>query len=289
MQEQERRWLSFSAGTDTPLPAGCRAVELDGGGLADPPPRVRDLPVGVHCLIGRDGRACGELAITPERMRRPERSWAWSLFLSVLRTDTTWGVGDFCDLAQFCSWASRSGARYIFLGPTSAGHVIPPVHPSPYSPSSRLFHQLIHLFPPAIPGWEDLSPSLRRAAITAQELTSADTVDLDAVLAVKLPVLRELFQRAACGRPSVSDEDGLAAFRACMGAELRLFSLYCASETQHGQDWRRWPAGAAHPSTGPDIAMGTPERGADQLFRVVPVAARSAVRGGLGARCRPRP
>jgi 4-alpha-glucanotransferase len=164
-----------------------------------------------------------------------------------MQTATSWGVGDFCDLRQFCSWARRSGARYVFLGPTSAGHVIPPVHPSPYSPSSRLFHQLIHLYPPAIPGWESLGPSTRRAAVTALELTDTQTVDLDAVLALKLPVLRELFRRAN-DRPSMNDEKGLAAFRADMGAELRLFALYCASETQHGQDWRHWPAELRTPS-----------------------------------------
>ena len=245
--QQERRWLSLPAGTDSPLPVDCLAIVLDGGSVEDPPPRIRDLPVGVHSLIGRDGRICVDLGITPERLQRPERSWAWSLFVAVMRTATSWGAGDFCDLGQFCSWARRTGARYVFLGPTSAGHVIPPVHPSPYSPSSRLFHQLIHLCLPAIPGWESLDPSLRRVAVTAQNLTDADTVDLDAVLAVKLPVLQELFRRTA-DRPSMSDGEGLAAFRADMGAELRLFALYCASETQHGQDWRHWPAELRTPS-----------------------------------------
>ena len=245
MIDGEPLWISCTPGTDITVPPGCAAILVDGG-VEAPTRTTAELPVGLHSLVGADGIALGWLAVTPARLESPSRSWAWSVFPLTLRTGASWGTGDFQDLRAFCDWSGNNGAGYVFLGPTNAGYVTLPVHPSPYSPSSRLFHQILLLHPPAIPGWQDLSPEYKAVSDRADALNAREYMDLDAALELKMPVLRELF-RLTTPRLSARDRDSLAAFQAELGPELRLFALYCAIESEYGQDWRNWPTAMRNP------------------------------------------
>lgn len=239
MRHGRSRWLSCVVGSDTLLPAACDVIALDDGPVTQPPARVSELPVGVHNLLDADGAVACHVAIVPQRLARPRRSSAWAIFLSTLRSTSSWGIGDFHDLSVFAQWCRSVDAGYLFLGPTNASHLTPPVSASPYSPSSRLFHNIAHLHPPAIDGWAELGPELRGEAVRARSLNDLPYVDADRALAAKLAVLRPIFALTTRRRGAAAASR--RRFSEAEGNELRLFALYCAIESQLGPHWTSWP------------------------------------------------
>jgi 4-alpha-glucanotransferase len=147
-------------------------------------------------------------------------------------------MGDYRDLADLAQWCRRVNAGYLFLGPTNAGYLTRPMA-SPYSPSSRLFHNIAHLHPPAIDGWSRLPADVRAEAERAARLNELPCVAHDRALAAKLRVLRPLYDAAR--RRGGEADPRLRRFRASGGTELRLFALYCAIESQLGPHWAGWP------------------------------------------------
>lgn len=245
-------WLSVLVGTERPLSADLVAVRLDGGDVVAAPGSTARLPIGVHALLDPSGVIRAYLAIVPGRLLPPPRSWAFSALPRCLRSARSWGVGDFADLARLARWCAESEAVYLFLGPTAAGRVRPPVHSSPYSPSSRLFHDLLLIHPPAVPGWSEDRSDLRKLRDTAEGLRSAADV-LDAALALKLRALRILFAHATGGN-GIVDDAGFADFRRRRGATLAQFALHCAIEHRFGSDLSRWPTELSTPEAAEESA-----------------------------------
>lgn len=230
------------------MPVGYDALLLEDGTVTKPPKRAADLPIGVHALIDSAGEPAADIAVVPNSLARPQRSWAWTIFPCVMRSKSSWGVGDFHDLTTLAQWCSTVDAQYLFLGPTNAGRVTVPLLQSPYSPSSRLFQNPIYLFPPAISGWPELADGLRRHYEAARELNESVYIDLDAAFAHKLPALRALFDWHL-KRKSRHDDLAQSQFTAAMGNELRLFAVYCAIESKFGPAWNSWPAELRDPGT----------------------------------------
>lgn len=209
-----------------------RPVVLVGGAVVLP----RGLPPGWHELRVRAAGGLADrwrsavLVVSPARVPAPGRPlWGWSLQLYGLRSATSWGMGDYADLARFAGWAGAHGADLVLVNPLHAEAPVVPVETSPYYPGSRRFPSVLSLHPESLPEYRAATAAVReqvgrlRAGVAGQGL-----VDRDAVWTAKAAAL-ELLAPADLAMPPAGPLRDVASFHAVAERE--------------GRDFRRWPAG----------------------------------------------
>jgi 4-alpha-glucanotransferase len=202
------------------------------------PPNV---PLGYHRFQRRRGSI--GLIVAPARCHVPaDRAWGWSVQLYAARSQRSWGIGDFRDLAMLADWARGLGAGFVLLNPLSAATPTSPQQPSPYLPSSRRFKNLLYLAIEDIPGAGKLGPELDRLAERGRALNTDRRIDREAVLKAKLTALGRLWAHAD---PSAE----FAVYRADGGKNLEQFATFCALAEQYGGTWRLWPPELRHPAS----------------------------------------
>ena len=186
-----------------------------------------NLPLGYHRL-----RLHGEerpLIVVPEKVVVPAgRHWGWQLQLYSLRSEGSWGIGDYADLRTLADAAAADGAGVVLVNPLHAELPSLPVQNSPYSPSSRLFRSALALRLEDAPEW---SPELAELKPT----TDPELIDRDAAWAAKLAALERMWPRHRVG--------ALAAFRDERGEPLERYATFCALAERHGLPWQDWPEG----------------------------------------------
>lgn len=233
----ERRMLVI----DAPLPTGYHRLTVRAGGTSS----AAGMEAGAALIVVPDR------CYVPERLLLGERTWGLTLQLYALRSARNWGIGDFGDLAELARTAGRLGADIIGLNPLHAAFLHSPGTPSPYSPASRLFLNILYIDVAAVPELDACERA--RAALASPELErelaacrDAALVDHAAVERLKLPLLEMLFEtfdREACPERRAAFDD----FRRARGEELRRFALWQALHEHHAErrdelrDWRRWP------------------------------------------------
>lgn len=163
---------------------------------------------------------------SPSRAQTPpsgDRLWGVFLPLYALRSERSWGSGDFTDLERLIRWAAGLGARFVGTLPLLASFLDEPFSPSPYTPVSRLFWNEFFVDPEGIPEY--------RAAPETQglltRLRDAPLVDYREGMRLKRRVLealatdffsgatprRETFEGFTKSRPRLED---YARFRAAV-------------------------------------------------------------------------
>ncbi|EKS9845871.1 4-alpha-glucanotransferase, partial [Burkholderia cepacia] len=186
------------------------------------------------------------LAIAPPRARpfdalaRAHDGGRWGIAAQLysLRRTGDDGAGDYTALARLAAQAARHGAQAVAISPTHAGYPALPAHDSPYSPSSRRWHNVAYLDCDAVPGAD---AAHRPSAATAD----AALIDWPSVLPTKLRRLRACFDAwRASDDPS---RDTHQRFRAAGGAALDAHARFDALQAfciEHGigADWRQWPS-----------------------------------------------
>ncbi|MFV0633097.1 4-alpha-glucanotransferase [Demequina sp.] len=206
-----------------------------------------DLPLGWHRLeaatTGRRGR--GWVVVTPARIGVPdavrrERPWGLAAQLYSVRSDRSWGVGDFGDLADLCSLAAiREGADFLLINPLHAAEAVPPLEPSPYLPTSRRFLNPLYVRIEDIPEVAYV-PSQHRAVIEWESEKprranhDADKIDRDAAWRAKSAALEKVFEVPR----SAARQALFEAFCLREGDALEEFATWCAiSEAHKGLPW----------------------------------------------------
>ena len=200
-----------------------------------------DLPLGYHQLVLRSN--CFEhpvtcpLIITPQRLSTADRylespaSGVMAQLYSV-RSEKSWGMGDFGDLAQLAEiTAKETGADFLLINPLHAAEPEPPVEDSPYLPTTRRFINPIYLRIEDIPELSLLDDDLQDdvaelAAEFRQRNHSADPIERNAIFDAKLAVLRELF--ALEHDPKRTAE--FLKFTRSEGEGLARFAQWCAQK-----------------------------------------------------------
>lgn len=232
-------------------------------------PLELQLPPGYHRLfLHQGGRLAAEclLIVAPKACYQPlcvqdgGRVWGCTAQLYALRSVRNWGMGDYADLGALMEEWSARGASIAGMSPLHALYPHNPSHCSPYSPSSRLFKNVLYL---AVDAMEDFvecaqaQAQVNESAFQArlQQLRASLFVDYPGVAAQKFAVLETLydwFRRTHLAAHS----DRARAFRDFQnagGETLRRHTLFEAlQEHFHRQDaniwgWPVWPAAYRNP------------------------------------------
>ncbi|MDN5565057.1 MAG: 4-alpha-glucanotransferase, partial [Luteococcus sp.] len=129
-----------------------------------------DLPLGYHRLVLRsqDVEVESSLIITPSFLGLPasmndRRIWGYATQLYSVRSRESWGVGDLTDLADLSVWsATQQFAGYVLVNPLHAAQPQPPLEPSPYLPTSRMYVNPLYIRPEAVEEYATLGDDERK-------------------------------------------------------------------------------------------------------------------------------
>jgi 4-alpha-glucanotransferase len=159
--------------------------------------------------------------------------------------------GDFGALAPFAEAMAAGGADAVAISPTHALFAADLSRSSPYSPSTRLFHNVLYADPAAVFDADF-------ADVAHSDGEGAELVDWPSEGGRKLAGLRRLFDRFQA-EGSDAPRDAFAAFRKKRGALLEEHAIY---EALHGHffrengsgGWQGWPEEYRAPSS-PAVAV----------------------------------
>jgi 4-alpha-glucanotransferase len=249
-QGQPLRLADLPAGTQVTLgleDGTSRVLEIHAP-TTDP---LADLPLGYHTLRVRppdaDESTCS-LIVTPvrldlDRLLGSRRAWGLALQLYSVPSERSWALGDLADLGTLAAWsAADHGADYLLVNPLAAAQPIPPMEPSPYLPTTRLFTNPVYLRVEDVPEYPALPGAVRdrqaaRSAALRSWLHTRDRIDRDAVWSAKREALEDLFAVPV----SPERQQQLADFVQREGIALIDFATWCTLAEVYGDDWRHWP------------------------------------------------
>jgi 4-alpha-glucanotransferase len=224
------------------------------------PVLLPELPLGYHRLRATAGDRTDEgvLVVAPSRLELPEaldRTWGWMVQLYSLRSAESWGVGDYGDLRTVVERTAADGGGAVLLNPLHAETPVPPLNPSPYSPSSRRFRSPVYLRITDVPEHAAAPDDVRAAIADLRPGTDPERVLRDPAWTAKLAALELLWP--------LHRADDLAAFRAQQGRPLEEFAVFCVLAEQHGSPWQEWPQELRRPD-GPAVAAAA-EQSAERV------------------------
>ncbi|MCP5044799.1 MAG: 4-alpha-glucanotransferase [bacterium] len=237
-------------------------LERQNGAPLELPLPVRP-PHGYHdvelTVAGASGQqtATQRVIMTPRTVVQPEevlghrRAFGVLANLYSVRSRGGFGHGSVRELEQLGRMAGELGASFVGINPLHAlsnrG-----LDFSPYSPTSRIYRNILYLDPEAVPELAFSAPARShlndpRLRQRRALLEGADEIDHAAVLDWMLPLLRELHTTfRAVANPM--RKDAFAAYLEREGEPLRNFAVWECLAAHHrrgngdsGASWWRWP------------------------------------------------
>ena len=225
--------------------------------------------VGYHTLLVGDTPV--PIAVAPRHAYTPAdattraRIWGLSTQLYSLRrqlpdqTRSECGFGDFTALAQLARRAAMQGADALAISPAHALFSADVKHFSPYSPSSRLFLNILHIDIASIVNETGLREMIAGLQL-GDELTRVNAlplIDWPAAARAKLTLLKKLWQQLGA-RWMRSDNTLALSFQVfCQrgGESLKNHARFEALHAHHLQqssaywNWRQWPQAFSDPAS----------------------------------------
>ncbi|AKK11588.1 4-alpha-glucanotransferase [Corynebacterium uterequi] len=198
-----------------------------------------NLPRGYHRVVleSEGVEASAHLIITPARLSTTDRFLNDRRFgvmaqLYSVRSEGSWGIGDFHDLGELAATLHREiGADFLLINPLHAAEPFPPIEDSPYLPTSRRFVNPLYLRVEDTAEFAALPEATRTAIAALSEEFKArnrdpEKIDRNPIYSAKLDVLRDIF---ADGLPAHRDEQ-LDAYLDSHGESLTAFARWCAQQ-----------------------------------------------------------
>ncbi|PLX37620.1 MAG: 4-alpha-glucanotransferase [Hyphomicrobiales bacterium] len=200
-----------------------------------------DLPFGLHRLVidhGEERHVSTVIVAPPTALGVGDiagagsRLWGVTGPLYGLRSRRNCGIGDFEDAARLAEALAPLGADFVGFNPVHALYPSEPNRTSPYSPSSRLFLNVLHIAPDMLPEFAHCEAARRYVSENAVALASLrDTRHVDYAHAARhklalLDILYEEFKR----RSGIdrARHNAFAEFRAEIGPRLHRHALFDA-------------------------------------------------------------
>ena len=228
-------------------------------------------PLGYHRLALQSGGAViAETLLTvvpaacfsPPALANGGRVWGAAAQLYGVRSERNWGIGDFTDLATLVGLWAAKGADVLGVNPLHALFPHDPAHASPYSPSSRLFLNILYLDVEAIADFvesEDARALVASAEFQAalSRLRAVELVDYTGAASVKLRVVELLYAHFRANHLIAGSERAHAFRGFCErgGEALRLHALFEAiqehffAENAAIRGWPAWPESFRDPGS----------------------------------------
>lgn len=215
-----------------------------------------DLPLGYHRLSIQTENTEEHCSLTiapkkaflPSPLQQQKKLWGAFLQLYTLRSEQNWGVGDFGDLKQFLAKMAAQGADFVGLNPIHALFPANPEAASPYSPSSRLWQNIIYIDVNAVRAFQQSEKAQQwfNSAEIQQlltELRAKDYVDYSAVMQLKLQALNFAFEQF-----STEDQTSFNTFIEQSGEPLKTQGTFdalhqwLAAQSGEKGGWTTWAA-----------------------------------------------
>ena len=181
-------------------------------------------------------------------------AWGLTVQLYGLRRAGDGGLGDTQALEALVRNAATHGADALGISPVHAMFAAHGNQYSPYSPSSRLFYNVLHAAPGSILGERPLRQAIEACGL-GEELARLETLELidwPAVAQSRQRLLRQLFDDfRSGGNAQQADFDS---FRASGGEALENHCRFEALHHHlrdaqgHPRHWRDWPADYRDPA-----------------------------------------
>lgn len=192
------------------------------------------------------------LAVAPHACPRIEdvagpNAWGLTVQLYGLRRPGDGGLGDTLALEAMARNAAAHGADALGISPVHAMFTGNSSQYSPYSPSSRLFYNILHSAPEAILGDTPLRIAIDSCGLAEelQRLEHLELIDWEAVSRTRQCLLRTLYDDFATG--GNAQQADFDSFRQAGGEALenhcRFEALHATllSPEGYSQHWRDWP------------------------------------------------
>ncbi|HSM10689.1 MAG TPA: 4-alpha-glucanotransferase, partial [Lysobacter sp.] len=203
-----------------------------------------------HTTLAVAPRRC-----TSERDLRGDatgRSWGLAAQLYGLQMRGDGGIGTYRALGHLAARLARDGAAALAVSPVHAMFSAEPAHRSPYSPSSRLLLNALHVDPRDMFGdaANDARETLGLGTVLAH-FEAQPLIDWGAAGGARLSLLRFLHDQYFMRDPKLVRS--LARFRTESGEVLedhaRFEALHAHFHSQGLWSWRDWPAAYRDPGS----------------------------------------
>lgn len=218
-----------------------------------------------------------EQCYVSEACTAPARYWGINVQLYGVRSIRNWGIGDFRDLRDMMVSAGRDlGAAMVGINPL---HALGPGEVSPYSPSSRLFHNPLYLNVESIPEFrcsDAIQQTVRDPSFQErlERLRRSPVVQYEEVRKLKWSVFERLYVvfRELHLYRSTARGKAFRKFLEVKGESLERFGLFQAlqehfSNQGESPDWRRWPSAYRDPTSRAVEEFSVRARDRVQLFQ----------------------
>ncbi|UNG20805.1 4-alpha-glucanotransferase [Stutzerimonas zhaodongensis] len=174
-------------------------------------------------------------------------AWGVTVQLYGLRRPGDGGLGDTQALEAVARNAAAHGADALGISPVHAMFTGNSQQYSPYSPSSRLFYNILHSAPGSVLGEKPLRMAIESCGLAdeLERLESLELIDWDAASQARQCLLRTLYEDFSTG--GNAQQADFDSFREAGGEALenhcRFEALHAALLSPEGypQHWRDWP------------------------------------------------
>lgn len=220
-----------------------------------------DLPLGWHTIYaeiprpdgGHPTPVTGQLVVVPPTLTLPEqvdahgaRGLASQIYQ--VRSAKSWGIGDFGDLGDMCTWAaSELGTDFVLINPVHAAAPVPPIEPSPYLPTSRQFLDISYIRVEDVAEYAYASQEIRDIVAGLAEqgraLNEADFIDRNTAGSLKRLALEAVYSLPRSTRRQYLFEH----FCDEGGQQLIDFATWCALQADESVTEEQWATEYSHP------------------------------------------
>lgn len=226
-----------------------------------------ELPLGYHTLVVA-AQQCSlivapQTCFEPQAMLDGKKIWGSGVQLYSVRSERNWGMGDYTDLKTLACELGKNGADVVGLNPVHALYQGNPQHCSPYSPSSRIFGNVLYINPEAVKEYPTCGKA--KAIFEAEgfqqrlaQVRELDYVNYSETAALKFEVLEKLYE-CFSAEHLANNTDRAKAFNAfCeeQGESLTSFALFDALFEHFRKldmmnwGWPCWPEAFQNPESG---------------------------------------
>ncbi|MBQ5402411.1 MAG: 4-alpha-glucanotransferase, partial [Bacteroidales bacterium] len=196
------------------------------------PNRRAATPLGKEALVREDAR--------PQFAAAPYRGAGTAIPVFSIRTEESFGVGEFHDIKKMVDWAVATGQNFIQLLPvndTSMTGTWQDSYPYNAVSSFALHPQFIHL--------PDAGVKQTKAVKDLQaKLNALEKVDYEKVNGEKMRLLKKVFDAKA---PALADDKDYQAFLKQNDFWLLPYAVFCCLRDENKTvDWRKWGKNAKY-------------------------------------------